>query len=58
MQKTKSGYWFIIKNQTLCTKIFTKNNLLLNYNSDLIYTSYMHVKFGDKNKTADFLKTL
>ena len=29
-QKTKSSYWFIIKNQTLCTKACTKNNLLLN----------------------------
>ena len=53
MQKTKSRYWFIIKNKTLCTKTFTKNNLLL---KSLTCTLYLHVKFGDKNKTAYFLK--
>ena len=53
MQKTKSRYWFIIKNQTLCAKRFTENSLLLNVQ---LASYIMHVKFGDKNKTADFLR--
>ena len=53
MQKTKSRHWFIIKNQT-CAKTFTKKIYYSIFN--LHHILYMHVKFGDKKKTADFLK--
>ena len=36
MQETKLRYWLIIINQTLCTKSFTKNNVILS-----LYLTYI-----------------